>query len=40
MASGPVYAGLVSPIASHQCLIIGSLTGSRPTPVAAAGRPS
>ena len=40
MASGPVYAGLVSPIASHQCRIMGALTGSLPTPATAAGRPS
>lgn len=39
-ASGPVYAGLASPIASHQCLIMGALTGSRPLPPDTAGRPS
>lgn len=39
-ASGPAYAALVSPSASHQCRIIGSLTGSLPTPPTTAGRPS
>lgn len=39
-ASGPVYAGLASPIASHQCLIMSALTGSRPLPPDTAGRPS
>lgn len=39
-ASGPVYAAFVSPMASHQCLIMGSLTGSLPLPAMAAARPS